>query len=123
MKKYLFIALSLFLLASCGKDVETFRFEGAVIDYVNCSLMSASISDIDYGYVIALTSPDTIGKDYYDVLGKKFTNCVILYRTKSRFEEGEVISGEMYLDDRYSRAYCTYHTRLDLPEGVCYRLD
>ncbi len=124
MKRYLFLAIGLmFLFCSCGKNVETFPFKGKVVDYVNCSMMSASISELDFGWLISVSSPDSIGKDYRDQTGKTYKNCIILYRTRSRFEVDEEISGEMYLDDRYSKAYCTYHTNIDLPEGVCYSLD
>ena len=110
-------------VTGCKKPDNVFDFSGKMVDYLECTLQYASISDFDYGMVLCLDTPDSIGKDYTDPTGEKFHNCVILYRTKARFKIGEKVSGTMYLDDKYSKAYCQFHYELDLPEGVCYSLD
>lgn len=123
MKKYLLIILLPLLLCGCKKKAETFPFSGTVCGYLQCTLATASISEIDFGYVVSLTTPDSIGKDYNSGNNQTFHNCVIIYRTRYRYHDGDKISGTMYLDDKYSKAYCNYHYTLDLPEGVCYSLD
>lgn len=113
----------LLLLTSCGKNADAFQFEGTVRGFVNCTMATASISEMDFGYVVELSSPDSVGAKYVSQDGDVYQNCVVLYRTRTRLFDGDAISGEMYLDDKYSRAYCSYHVKLDLPEGVCYRLN
>jgi len=123
MKK-LFILLAIpLLLCSCKKRVEDFAFKGKVVDYLNCTMMTTNISEYDIGYVVALELPDSIGADHTLKNGTTYHNCVILYRTRSRFHEGDPISGTMYLDNNYSQAYCNFHYQTGLPEGVCYSLD
>jgi len=111
------------LLIGCGKPDNVFDFSGTMVDYLDCTMQNVSISEWDYGMVLALDTPDSIGKPYTDPYGEKFQNCVILYRTKSRFRIGDKVEGTMYLDDNYSKAYCQFHYDLDLPEAVCYSLD
>ena len=84
---------------------------------------SASISEFDIGYVVSLTVPDSIGGVFTDPSGKKYSNCVVIYRTRARYYVEDRIKGTMYLDDQYSAAYCTYHVHLNIPEGVCYTLE
>lgn len=123
MKKYslLLVALAI-LMVSCGKRTDTFAFSGKVIDYYSCTLNSARVSEMDFGYVVNLDTPDSIGGEYVSD-GVTYKNAILLYRTKARYGSGEKISGTMYLDDNYSRAYCQYHFNLGIPEGVCYTLD
>lgn len=123
-KRYIFMALAaVLMMVSCGNEKDTFQFKGTVHGYVDCTLATASISEMDFGYIVALSTPDSIGADYTNGDGEKFKNCVVLYRTKTRLRDGDEISGKMYLDDQYSRAYCSFHTNKTLPEGVCYVLD
>ena len=98
-------------------------FDGTVVGVANCSLASASISEFDIGYVVSLTVPDSIGGVFTDPSGKKYSNCVVIYRTRARYYVEDRIKGTMYLDDQYSAAYCTYHVHLNIPEGVCYTLE
>lgn len=123
MKKYLLIFVIPLLLNSCGKKADTFAFSGTVHGYLQCTMATASITEMDFGYIVSLTEPDSIGKDYISNDGHVYKNCVIIYRTRYRFYDGDEISGTMYLDDKYSKAYCNYHYPIDLPEGVCYSLD
>ena len=119
----LFLAVMPMLFCSCNKPDNVFDFSGTMVDYLECTMQYASISDFDYGMVLSLDTPDSIGKPYTDPTGEKFQNCIVLYRTRSRFRIGEKVSGSMYLDEKYSKAYCQIHYDLNLPEGVCYSLD
>ena len=124
MKKTLLIfAIIPMLFMGCGKPDNVFDFSGTMVDYLDCTSPFASITELDYGMVLAVDTPDSIGKDYTDPYGETFHNCVILYRTKSRFKIGEKVEGSMFLDDNYSKAYCQFHYDLGLPEAVCYSLN
>ena len=124
MKKLLLIvAIIPLFVTGCSKPDNVFDFSGTMVDYLECTGPFVGISEMDFGLVLTLDTPDSIGKDYTDPYGDKHRNCVILYRTKSRFKIGDKVSGSMYLDDRYSKSYCQFHYDLDLPEGVCYSLD
>ena len=125
MKKILLVvAVMTLIFTGCKKRTDVIRFEGVVVDGYNCTMQTASISEMDYGYVVALSTPDSIGAQYKSSNGNTYPHCVLMYRTKYRFKEQETISGTMYLDDDYDDAYCTYHyDNLGLPEAVCYTLD
>ena len=124
MRKILFLfAIIPILLTGCGKPDNVFDFSGTMVDYLECTSPYVSISEIDFGLVLTLDTPDSVGKPYTDPYGERFENCVILYRTKSRIKVGDKVSGSMYFSDKYSAAYCQFHYDLDLPEGVCYSLD
>lgn len=122
MKKYLLFLLIPLLFCSCKKKTDTFEFKGKVVYFLECTGMVTSISEYDMGYIINLQTPDSIGADF-TVNNTTHHNCVILYHTRSRFQNGDVISGRMYLDNKYSAAYCNFHHDTGLPEGVCYSLD
>lgn len=122
-KTILLAAATILLLAGCRKHEDAFAFKGVVCGYQECTLMSESVSSQDFGYYIALSSPDSIGKDYYGADSILHHNTVLLYSTRTRLKDGAEISGKMYLDADYSKAYCTYHSRTGIPEAVCYRLD
>lgn len=121
-KACLLAALTALIAAGCGKKADTFAFSGRVVGYVDCTMSSASVSEMDFGYIVDLDTPDSVGGAYASD-GKTYSNAVILYRTRARIGQGEEISGTMYLDDNYSRAYCSYHYNWGIPEGVCYTLD
>lgn len=121
-KKYLLLLLLPLLLTGCNKNVETFHFTGTVHGFFNCT-PATSVFDIEFGYIVSLSEPDSIGADYTDAYGDTYHNCVVLYRTRDRILDGEEISGEMYLDSDYSKAYCTLHYKHSLPEAVCYGLE
>ena len=124
MKTKLILLLAIPLLfAGCKKKKDNFHFEGTVQGYVECSLTTASISEQEFGYVVSLTTPDSIGGDYAGDQGKIYHNCVILYHTRARFYDGDSIRGTMYLDEDFSRAYCAFHFDYGIPQGVCYSLD
>lgn len=125
MKRHLIIlGIALLALATgCKDNPDAFAFKGVVVDYVNCTSAMASISDVDFGYVVCLATPDSVGKAYKASNGNTFDNCVVIYRTRTRFRDSDSISGTMYLDENYSRAYCSFHYDLNIPEGVCYTID
>ena len=110
-------------VTGCKKPDNVFDFSGTMVDYLECTMPSVGISDFDYGLVLSLDKPDSVGKPFTNIYGDKYENCVILYRTKSRYMIDDKVSGSMYFSDKYSDAYCQIHHRLDLPEGVCYSLD
>lgn len=110
-------------VAGCKKRTDTFAFEGTVVGDVMCTSMAASISEFEIGYIVSLTTPDSIGGDYTNIEGDMCHNCVILYHTRSRFYMNDTLRGQMYLDNDYSAAYCNYHFHLGIPEGVCYSLE
>lgn len=122
MKKYLLLLLLPLLLTGCGKNHETFQFTGTIHGVLDCSMPSASIFDLEFGYIVSVITPDSIGKDFTDQLGKTYHNCVVLYRTRQSFSDCDTIAGEMYLDEDYSKAYCSLHYHHGLPEAVCYSL-
>ena len=105
-----------------GKRPAVENSKGKVVYFLECTGMVTSISEYDMGYIISLQTPDSIGADF-TVNNTIHHNCVILYHTRSRFQNGDVISGQMYLDNKYSAAYCNFHHDTGLPEGVCYSLD
>lgn len=122
-KTIFFVLLATVLLCGCKKKVEDFAFRGIICGYVQCSSVAASISEQDFAYVVALSEPDSVGSEYYGDSQQRHDNCVLLYSTRTRCYDGDEISGRMYFDENYSRSYCAYHTNLDLPQGVCSRLD
>lgn len=124
MKKTLsLIALSAVLFSGCKKKVDDFAFKGIVCGYIQCTQASASISEQDFAYVVSLSDPIDVGEEYFGDNQQRYTNCVLLYSTRTRIYDGDEISGRMYFDEDYSRSYCTYHSHLNLPEGVCTDLD
>lgn len=124
MKNNLFVLLlAAALFAGCNKGRDAIDFEGVVCGYMECTLASAHISDQDWGYFVALSAPDSVGKDFYGDDQTLHPNTVLLYSTRLRLHDGDTISGKLILDDDYSKAFCAYHSRMDIPEAVCYRID
>ena len=65
MKKYcLILTLLTLLMVSCGKRTDTFAFSGTVIGYCECTMPTASISEKDFGYIVNIDKPDSIGGQY-----------------------------------------------------------
>lgn len=122
-KTILLLCFAAVLFGGCKKKVDDFAFKGIVCGYIQCTQASASIAEQDFAYVVSLSEPDSVGKEYYGDNQQRYENCVLLYSTRARIYDGDEISGRMYLDEEYSRSYCTYHSHLDLPEGVCTDLD
>lgn len=110
------VATVLLLFASCSKHDEI-AFKGTIIDIRTCN-SSFDIQHNDAGFVIDLTTPDSIGKPY-TFNGVTYRNAVILYDPDCRLYKGDKLSGTFYLDDKYSRAHCSIHwSDFDIPEGV-----
>lgn len=110
-------------LTSCKKNVDDFDFTGVVIGVRDCSSMSMSISELDWGYEVEITSPEGVGVEYFDQEGVKHKNVVVLYGTKTRLSDKDKLSGRMYMDENYSRSYCNIHFSDNVPEAVCSELD
>ena len=107
--------LLLGLLASCVKHDEI-PFSGTIVDVRECNASFGTVQDA--GFVISLTSPDSIGQPYTHN-GVTYPNAVILYDPGCRLYKDDKLSGSFYLDDKYSRANCSIHWNdLHLPEGV-----
>lgn len=103
------------LLSSCVKHDEI-PFRGTIVDVRECNTSFGSTQDA--GFVVDLTTPDSIGVAY-TFNGTTYSNAVILYDPGCRLYKGDKLSGTFYLDDKYSRANCAIHwSDLHLPEGV-----
>lgn len=103
------------LLTGCVKHDEI-AFRGTIVDVRECNASFGSTQDA--GFVVDLSSPDSIGVAY-TVNGAHYSNAVILYDPGCRLYKGDKLSGTFYLDDKYSRANCSIHwSDLHLPEGV-----
>jgi len=109
-------AIVILSLASCNK-VDEIDFRGTVIDTRECT---ASYVKPDLGYLVALTTPDSLGGDYTTDDGVTHHNVVILYAPDRLVYRNDKLRGTFYLDDQYSRANCSIHwTDIDnIPIGV-----
>ncbi len=103
-------------LISCSKTDEI-DFRGTVVDVRECT---ASYVKPDYGYLVALTTPDSLGGVYTTDKGVTYHNVVILYAPDRLIYRDDPIRGTFYLDDQYSRANCSIHWNdIDnIPVGV-----
>jgi len=103
-------------LISCSKTDEI-DFRGTVVDVRECT---ASYVKPDYGYLVALTTPDSLGGVYTTDKGVTYHNVVILYAPDRLIYCDDPIRGTFYLDDQYSRANCSIHWNdIDnIPVGV-----
>ncbi len=105
MKRFAFFSTLLLLLASCNK-VDEIDFRGTVIDTRECT---ASYVKPDLGYLVALTTPDSLGGDYTTQDGITHHNVVILYSPDRLVYRNDKIRGTFYFDDQYSLANCSIH--------------
>lgn len=105
MKRFAFFSTLLLLLASCNKADEI-DFRGTVIDTRECT---ASYVKPDLGYLVALTTPDSLGGDYTTQDGITHRNVVILYAPDRLVYRNDKIRGTFYFDDQYSLANCSIH--------------
>ncbi len=105
MKRFAFFSTLLLLLASCNK-VDEIDFRGTVIDTRECT---ASYVKPDLGYLVALTTPDSLGGDYTTQDGITHHNVVILYAPDRLVYRNDKIRGTFYFDDQYSLANCSIH--------------
>lgn len=105
MKRFAFFSTLLLLLASCNK-VDEIDFRGTVIDTRECT---ASYVKPDLGYLVALTTPDSLGGDYTTQDGITYHNVVILYAPDRLVYRNDKIRGTFYFDDQYSLANCSIH--------------
>lgn len=105
MKRFAFFSTLLLLLASCNK-VDEIDFRGTVIDTRECT---ASYVKPDLGYLVALTTPDSLGGDYTTQDGITHHNVVILYAPDRLVYRNDKIRGTFFFDDQYSLANCSIH--------------
>jgi len=92
-------------LTSCNK-VDEIDFRGTVVDTRECT---ASYVKPDLGYLVALTTPDSLGGDYTTQDGITHHNVVILYAPDRLVYRNDKIRGTFYFDDQYSLANCSIH--------------
>ncbi len=116
MRKIILFA-TLALLATSCVDHDDFAFSGTVVDYEECTSM------FDFGYAIALSSPDSIGTDYVARSGKTYKNVVVAYGADRILKEEEQVSGRMFIDPNYSRAECNFHYDREAPDARFTALD
>lgn len=92
-------------LTSCNK-VDEIDFRGTVVDVRECT---ASYVKPDLGYLVALTTPDSLGGVYTTDKGVTYHNVVILYAPDRLIYCDDKIRGTFYFDDQYSLANCSIH--------------
>ncbi|MBR1549999.1 MAG: hypothetical protein IJ634_05115 [Bacteroidales bacterium] len=114
--KFLIFSFLFFIFLACNK-VDEIDFRGTVVDTRECT---ASYVKPDLGYLVQLSSPDSIGGDYTTNDGIVHHNVVILYAPDRLIYLNDQLRGTFYLDDEYSRANCSIHwTDIDnIPIGV-----
>ena len=93
------------LMNACSKYTEI-DFSGVVIDTRACS---NSVVKPDLGYLVNISSPDSIGSSYTLANGTTYRNVVILYAPDRLIYLGDHLSGSFYFDDEYPRANCSIH--------------
>lgn len=110
----LLMLMAAMAVTACSK-VDEIAFSGTIVDTRECT---ASYLEPNLGYVVALSSPDSIGRPY-TVGNVTYPNAVILYEPDRLIYRNDRVHGSFYLDDKYSRANCSLHwTDMNLPEGV-----
>ena len=77
---------------------------------------------MDWGWVIALQYPDSMGVDYTNSEGQRFKNVVVMYGTGSLPKQNQKVSGKLYRDENYANSYCRIRFK-DLPQTVCSKLN
>mgnify|MGYP003346824056 CR=1 FL=1 len=93
MKKYLLLLLLPLLLTGCGKNHETFQFTGTIHGVLDCSMPSASIFDLEFGYIVSVITPDSIGKDFAYYIGGNFSyNRCLCYIIKTYSADSSTIN-------------------------------
>ena len=105
LNKYYFLLAALLTLSlCCCKHPDDFAFSGKVVDIEFCSTGG------DVGYAIQLTSPDTLGGSYLTSNGDTYDNVVVAWQSPRPIHINDTVAGRMYMDDKYSKAYCNYYT-------------
>lgn len=98
------------LLTGCSKNDE-YEFSGTIIDARDCNSMRYP------GYIVALEKPSDLGGQY--VVGERtYTNAIMLFEPDRALYKGDHLHGSFYIDNKYSRANCSFHWNLNIPEGV-----
>lgn len=104
MKRVLFLLTVLTLLFPCCKRPDSFAFSGKVVDLEFCT------SGGDVGYAIQLASPDTLGGYYINSKGEQYDNVVVAWESPRPIHIDDTVSGRMYINDKYSKAYCNFYS-------------
>lgn len=116
MKRLLPLGLLLALLSTACIEHEEIAFEGIVVGTRSCS---GIIMDSNTGFLVKLTSPDSVGGTLVSTEGEVMDNVIVLYEPPRLIYVGDRIHGTFYVDDKYSRANCSVvWSDMELPEGV-----
>jgi len=110
-----FSLIAIALLVSCSKHDEI-SFSGTVVNIEYCATQDMNSNA---GFYTALETPSDIGGTF--IYGADtFQNVVVLYEPGRQIKHGSHISGKFYIDNKYSKSYCTIHIAADedLPQGV-----
>lgn len=106
------------LLTGCKHPEET-DFAGTVIGSRECT---AAYPQISYGYLVSLEYPAGIGTDMPTSSGDTARNVIVMYEPTVKIRVSDHIHGTFYLDDKYSKAYCSWQWDGEkLHEGVFMR--
>lgn len=103
MKRIPLLLTALTLLFSCCKHPDDFAFNGKVVDLEFCTTGG------DVGYAIQLASPDTLGGSYVNSKGVRYDNVVVAWESPRPIHIDDTVSGRMYINDKYSKAYCNFY--------------
>lgn len=115
MKKITLLFLVGMVLTGCVKH-EEIAFEGIVVGTRNCT---SGYADSNPGFLVQLTSPDSIGATLRSTDGQHMDHVIVLYEPPRRIMVEDRIHGTFYLDDKYSKSHCSIvWDDVKLPEGV-----
>ncbi len=109
------ILLTTVLLGACNSDIEEFRFVGKVVDAKMCN--SSML-----GYVIDITSPDSLGSDI-TTAGGTYHHAVMAYRASRALQKDEIVYGVAYFTKSFSALNCLGLINNDLPEIILLSVD
>ena len=91
---------------------DDFEFTGTVVGYEYCE---STIQD--FAYMIALDSPEGIGERVAVADGTIYDNVVVAYQAPRILKDKWKVSGEMYIDNNYSKAHCSRTYDCPDPDG------
>ncbi len=113
MKRLSTLIIGLFLasLTSCIEH-DVFEFTGTVVGYQPCENL------YNFGYAIALTSPDTIGGQYWSEDTVLYQNVVLVFGADRMLHPNDKVKGKIYMDPYFSKSQCNYSNTQEIPEAV-----
>lgn len=117
MKRNVFfpVILAVFVLCSCNKNIEEFKFKATVVGSSLCSSTTVA-------YMLEISTPDTIG-DTITIGNYRYNNAVMAYRSPRRLYEDEVIYGVAYSTRSFAVLNCMGLVQNGLPEIILLSVD